>query len=323
MPKKKSRRPSSPQLEDSDDGNDEFLVDPEQIFDVLPQPFRMIDKTVNYIFDRVWSIIEGIEDHKAAKLSKESLPIYDCGRPLFDIVNPSCMCGDNNGKYLFVAHDEGFSVVEALIGQSLAFYEDSSAKSVTQMNACCLQEGFYLLATLDTNGVAKLFCYSGDLLQLAKVFTDESSKQAVVSTVHLSDDANYVGIGWETKESWLEVYKIPKESWAKEAESSLVNSKSKKPDLQDLQGDDGEAVKGAEQQEEGSMHSSQNVCFHLSFFIEFLFTFFIYSFVSSVCLFDLNALFFVLFPHFLFVGLFVCSFVCSLFHLLICLLIFV
>jgi hypothetical protein len=232
MTRKKQKRPATPPSEDSGaEADGEFLIDPEQIFDVLPHPFRLVDKTVNYIFDKAWSIIEGIEDNRALKLSKESLPSYDCGRPLFDLTQPSCMCSDKDGKYLFVAHNNGFSVVEALIGQSVAHNEDSSAKDVKHMCACLLLEGFYVFCTLDISGVAKLFCFFGDQLNLAKVFTDESNKQAMASLVQLSDDGNYVGIGWEVtgKEGWLDVYRIPKDAWIKEVEPVLQVSQSRKP----------------------------------------------------------------------------------------------
>ena len=227
---KKQKRPITPPS-DEEQADEEFLIDPEQIFDALPQPFRLVDKTVNYIFDRVWNIIEGIEDQKALKLSKECLPSYNCGRPLFDLKEPSCMCSDSGGKYLFVAHSTGFSVVEALIGQCVATSEDPRAKGVMQMCASVLCDGFYVLCTLDCDGVAKLFCFYGGQLNLNKVFTDETNKQARATLVHLSDDGNYVGMGWEVKgkENWFDVHRIPKEAWIKEVEPVLQVPKSSSP----------------------------------------------------------------------------------------------
>lgn len=256
---KKQKRPATPPS-DEEVADEEFLIDPELIFDVLPQPFRLVDKTVNYIFDRAWSIIEGIEDEKALKLSKECLPSYDCGRPLFDLKQPSCMCSDNGGKYLFVAHSSGFSVVEALIGQCVATSEDPSAKEVKQMCASVLCEGFYVLCTLDNNGIAKLFCFFGDQLNLNKVFTDDTNKQGTATFVKLSDDGNYVSISWEVKEkeSWLEVYRIPKDSWIKEVEPVLQVPKSRKlaEDMGHHDSSQAEQHKTSEGQENVSLRSS-------------------------------------------------------------------
>lgn len=62
--------PPSPSLA-SDDGNDTtYLLDAEQIFDKLPQPFRRIDKILWETFDAAWEIIE---QHQVERDYKRSI----------------------------------------------------------------------------------------------------------------------------------------------------------------------------------------------------------------------------------------------------------
>ncbi|EDO45562.1 predicted protein [Nematostella vectensis] len=231
MPARKQKRTSLSYSEGSDDENidDGFVTDPEKIFDVLPQPFRLVDKTVNHIFDKAWEIIEDIENNRALRRSKESLPNFDCGKALHNFANPSCMFSVDGGKYLFLAYCDGLVVIEALIGQSVATFEDPGCRKVTHMSACVLQEGFYLLTTRDEDGVAKLYCFIGETIHLARVFNEDGDKNA--TSVELSPDGGYIAIGWEIpdEESSLEVYKIPRESWLKEAEAAVAAPKSRKP----------------------------------------------------------------------------------------------
>lgn len=54
-----------------DEEGDFFLKDPDQYIDPLPQPFRMISKSVALLFERAWDIIEGREQKQETK--KQSL----------------------------------------------------------------------------------------------------------------------------------------------------------------------------------------------------------------------------------------------------------
>ena len=56
----------------------DFLQDPAQHRDELPQPYRMIDKVLNRLIDNTWEIIEAREQKRIAEASKIRPPIYEC-----------------------------------------------------------------------------------------------------------------------------------------------------------------------------------------------------------------------------------------------------
>ena len=146
---KKPKRPATPPSEDEREEN--FVADPDQIFDELPQPFRLVDKTLRYIFDNAWEIIEGIEERKALKRSKAVLPLFDLGKQLSEYSNTTCVCTVADGSYLFLCHSGGLAAIDSLLGTTVAWFEDPGS-NIVQISSCCLQEGFYLIATLDNEG---------------------------------------------------------------------------------------------------------------------------------------------------------------------------
>lgn len=162
---KKPKRPATPPSED--EGEDNFVADPDQIFDELPQPFRLVDKTLRNIFDGAWEIIEGIEERKALKRSKAVLPLFDLGNQLSEYSRTSCVCTVADGSYLFLCFSNGLAVIDSLIGTTVAWFEDPG-NSIVQISACCLQEGFYLISTLDNEGNAPI---NGHLPIWAKQFS--------------------------------------------------------------------------------------------------------------------------------------------------------
>ena len=152
MPSKKARRPATPPSEESCDEEDGgFVVDPDQIFDLLPQPFRLVDKILTHIFDAAWEVIEDIEHGRDERRSKAQLPVYDCGRHLFEFKQISGLMSVEDGNILIVAHSLGLTAVDALLGHVVASYEEPQEKTV-HMSACSLQNGFCLVCALDEKG---------------------------------------------------------------------------------------------------------------------------------------------------------------------------
>ena len=147
---KKPKRPTTPPSDEEGDGN--FVADPDQIFDDLPQPFRLVDKTVRKIFDHAWEIIESIEDRKALRRSKAVLPLFDLAKQLSDFSRTSCICTVADRSYLFLSCGSGLTVVDGLLGTTVACLEEPGS-DILQISACCFQEGYYLISTLDSVGM--------------------------------------------------------------------------------------------------------------------------------------------------------------------------
>lgn len=160
MPSKRSKKlvekTASEESADEEDGG--FVVDPDQIFDLLPQPFRLVDKILTLIFDQTWEIIEDIEEGRDQRRSKAQLPIYDCGRKLLQLKEISCMFSFDDTNITLVAHSLGLTVIDALRGQVLATHEEEQER-MKQISACSLQNGFCFICTLDEKGnIIKMQC---------------------------------------------------------------------------------------------------------------------------------------------------------------------
>lgn len=64
-----------------DDEEDYVFKDPDQELDSLPQPYRMINKLVNLLFDRSWEIIEERDRLREAEVSRIQPTTYP---PVFE-----------------------------------------------------------------------------------------------------------------------------------------------------------------------------------------------------------------------------------------------
>ena len=72
-----------PSLADGPDDNSlqegDFITDPEQMRDNLPQPFRMIDKIIQKLVDEVSETIVSREEERLKDATRPRAPQYQCG----------------------------------------------------------------------------------------------------------------------------------------------------------------------------------------------------------------------------------------------------
>ena len=68
--------PSPTETELANDDLDGFLKDPAKFRDILPQPFRFIDKILSRVLDDAWDIISAREAEKLAEASRIHPPQY-------------------------------------------------------------------------------------------------------------------------------------------------------------------------------------------------------------------------------------------------------
>lgn len=61
---------------DTEDDND-YLLDPDQMYDVLPQPYRMINMILTHILDSVYDIAESKENAVLTEARKSRPPRFD------------------------------------------------------------------------------------------------------------------------------------------------------------------------------------------------------------------------------------------------------
>ena len=60
-------------LDDSREEGD-FAIDPDQLHDKLPQPFRLVDKILNSLFEEAWSQIAKRQSEMEFEANRRHLP---------------------------------------------------------------------------------------------------------------------------------------------------------------------------------------------------------------------------------------------------------
>lgn len=62
----------------SDEDDDDYITDPDQMRDELPQPYRLIDKILTKFLDDTWEIIQGNEEARLEESNRVRPPQYRC-----------------------------------------------------------------------------------------------------------------------------------------------------------------------------------------------------------------------------------------------------
>ncbi|KAM5177144.1 WD repeat-containing protein 93 isoform 4-T7 [Callospermophilus lateralis] len=173
--------PSPTEKDWSKDNIEDYVIkDLDQGWDSLPQPYRMINKLVNLVFDLAWELIEERDTLKESESDCIQLTIYP---PLTEVqLNkmPNCMAISQD--YVFIGVGKGFFIYNLYNTKRICTWEKLKV-DVTSIWATDLGNEI-LIALLD----------------------------------------EMAGVG----DVWLDVYKLPKESWLKEVEHPQVTSNAKK-----------------------------------------------------------------------------------------------
>ncbi|CAB4028263.1 Hypothetical predicted protein [Paramuricea clavata] len=197
-----------------------FVLDPAKLFDELPQPFRLIDKTVNFIFDKAWEAIKELELRANELGLGGKLPVFDCAEEMQDFCQATLMCTSLDGKFVFLVAKNGIIyALDAETSCAVAYNDELQGIKVETLSAGHLDENKHLVCVLMENGTAATFALSGSNLHLVRVFNEDFGvKGSVTNYIDVSFDGNYLAVGWRIplKSSWLEIYKIPKEFWCNE-----------------------------------------------------------------------------------------------------------
>ncbi|TKC45574.1 hypothetical protein EI555_020897 [Monodon monoceros] len=216
-----------------DDEEDWVFKGPDQEQDSLPQPYRMINKLVNFLFDHSWEIIEERDASRKAELSRIQPTIYP---PLLESkLNkmPNCMAISQD--YVFIGGTKGFSIYNLYNAKRIYVWEKLKV-DVTYIWATDLGSEI-LIASVDEMGIIRLFYFYKDGLYLIKAINevDDTSKQTTCIKMEISEGGDFAAFLLQgAGDIWLDVYKLPKESWLKEVEHPqlTINPKKKVRQLQ-------------------------------------------------------------------------------------------
>nr|XP_031547710.1 WD repeat-containing protein 93 isoform X2 [Vicugna pacos] len=210
-----------------DDEDDCVFSDPEQEVDSLPQPYRMINKLVNFLFDRSWEIIEERDVLRTAELSRIQPTIYP---PFMESTlnkMPNCMAVSQD--YVFIGGTKGFSIYNLHNAKRIYVWEKLKV-DVTSIWATDLGNEI-LIAPVDEMGIIRLFYFYKDSLFLIKAINevDDTSKQTTCIKMEISEGGDFAAFLLQgAGDICLDVYKLPKESWLKEVEYPQLSADSKK-----------------------------------------------------------------------------------------------
>ncbi|XP_054387833.1 WD repeat-containing protein 93 isoform X4 [Pongo abelii] len=168
-----------------DDEEDHVLVDPDEELDSLPQPYRMINKLVNLLFDQSWEIIEERNALREAESSEIQPTVY----PPFGEIQlnkmPNCMAVSQD--YVFIGGAKGFSIYNLYSAKQIYAWEKLKV-DVTSIWATDLGNEI-LIAPVDEMGIIRLFYFYKEGLYLIKAI-NEVNTLGPISADPLEMDTN-------------------------------------------------------------------------------------------------------------------------------------
>lgn len=214
-------------LEDDED----YITDPDQLLDRLPQPYRMIDKVLSQWYDEVWQIIEKRENERLEESRRIRAPQYECSAQMESQGRACCMCDSVDGRYIFTGQPRGLSAVDVQTQEKVASWEEESV-DIHYVKAYLIGVQVYLVVTIDDMGFARLLIFGGDKFYFVKILNEfqEGGTKLIISKCEASRNGDYLGAMFEnpeTAEVWLEVYKLPRDAWLNELESVLTKKEEK------------------------------------------------------------------------------------------------
>uniref|UniRef100_UPI00398EEA11 WD repeat-containing protein 93 isoform X2 n=1 Tax=Pristiophorus japonicus TaxID=55135 RepID=UPI00398EEA11 len=226
-----------------DNENDDYLKDPDQRLDKLPQPFRMIDKLIGRIIENACESIEGREAEREAKRLKIKPPLCESSEEIQLPGNLNCLANTVDANYIFAGLSEGVAVLNTE-DHTVTSVWTSGDVEIVALQVTHAGGQLYLLAAVDDMGIARLLFSYGDIFSTVKVFNaaDNVIERNSCSKFELSEGGDYAGITLEGKgESWLEVYRLVKDNWAHELDQFVKqmalheqSGHTNPPSLQDI-----------------------------------------------------------------------------------------
>ncbi|OPJ70469.1 WD repeat-containing protein 93 [Patagioenas fasciata monilis] len=203
-----------------DDEEDFFLQDPDRERDALPQPFRMVNKLVTLVFENAMEIIERREMlREAEKLKVQPTKCFPTAE--FQVTGRA-NCLAVSGKYIFVGLSEGLAAFTVFNWEEVCAW-DAVKTEICAIHALDLENEHHILLAVDEMGLVWLFCFRKESFQLIKILNEveDISKRSTCVEVVLSPGGDYAGfLLQDSTKAWLEIYRLPKDSWLKEMEKS-------------------------------------------------------------------------------------------------------
>lgn len=214
-------------LEDEDD----YITDPDQLKDPLPQPYRMIDKVLSQMVEGAWELIEQRENARLEESRKVKPPQHENSKSLEYLKKCGCMTDSGDGLYVFIGHSRGIIALDANTQEKMAVWEEDRV-DLQYIKSHIMAPNIYLIVSIDDMGFSRLHAFCGDKLYLLKHLNEhqEGTDKLNISKCNASSEGDYLGVVFENPESrdvWLEIHKLPRESWVTELENAKAKLQKK------------------------------------------------------------------------------------------------
>ncbi|CAL1534111.1 unnamed protein product [Lymnaea stagnalis] len=218
-----SYTPSSLYNMELEDDND-YLLDPDQMRDILPQPYRMINKIIFQILDTVWETVAVKEESHLNNAPRVPPPKFDKPIKLPDFTNATALSASNDGNFIFLGLPNRLVVLDAFTKDIIYTWEEQHAEIIS-IKSYVIGSNCLLLTTIDDLGPCRLFLFACNILFLLKPIHENAPQAEVKILCHkceASQHGEYIGVVLENtgkNDIWLEIYKSPLDNWEKEFEA--------------------------------------------------------------------------------------------------------
>ena len=208
-----------------EDDQDSYLLDPAMVVDELPQPYRMLDKLLSQFLDDVWELITEREKKREEEARIVNPPLIEPSSVAEEFNKKTVMCNSDDERYAFVAYQSGELVAfDALNFTRIADWSSEEMNACfEQLHAAVIGPNIHLLAAVDDMGFARLFVFVNNAFYFVQLLNEQTEGAAKTNArkFDLSKNGDFCGLALESEgNSWLEIYKFPRDNWLREIESA-------------------------------------------------------------------------------------------------------
>lgn len=195
-----------------------FISDPEQMFDELPMPFRLIDKIIYKIVEDSWENITKRQIERELDAKRFKPPCKNPDRVFEEYDSVSCISTSLKDK-LFVAHGSKLKLKQLDNDGGDIKWQTEDNSSIESLTCVALDNDYSAVGIVDDMGFGKLLVVAESTFHVVRVMNEqtEGSAKSNLTKFEFSDDGEFCACAFECgDDAWVEIYKIPKDSWAKE-----------------------------------------------------------------------------------------------------------
>nr|CAB3267738.1 WD repeat-containing protein 93-like [Phallusia mammillata] len=217
---------------ESDDESGVFILDPEQVVDELPQPFRMIDRTLCRLLDETWDKIVERAEARAKEARRVRPPLHSATRSVTEFADSTAMCHSSDVRYLFVGFESGeLAAFDAVTYNKISEWSIKEYSANVEFIRCVvIGPQIHVITMIDDMGFARLLAFANETFYPIQLLNEQGEGLPKTNAVKftISQNGDFCGLALECDgTSWLEVYKLPRDNWLSEIDIAQKNALKK------------------------------------------------------------------------------------------------